>query len=67
MQFGYFVGSIAGGVALAVGGYGAFGGTMAALFLGAAAILAGRPTFARLVVTAGVVAVVVAVPVAGGW
>jgi predicted MFS family arabinose efflux permease len=43
MQFGYFVGSIAGGAALALGGYGAFGGTMGALFLGAAAILAGRP------------------------
>ncbi len=36
MQFGYFAGSIAGGAALAVGGYGAFGATMGALFLAAA-------------------------------
>ena len=43
MQFGYFVGSIAGGAALALGGYGALGGTMAGLFLGAAALLARRP------------------------
>lgn len=43
MQFGYFVGSIAGGVALTVGGYGALGATMGALFLGAAATVAGRP------------------------
>jgi predicted MFS family arabinose efflux permease len=43
MQFGYFVGSITGGVALALGGYSALGGTMAALFLGAAALLARRP------------------------
>ena len=43
MQFGYFVGSIAGGVALALGGYSALGATMGAFFLGAAAILARRP------------------------
>jgi predicted MFS family arabinose efflux permease len=43
MQFGYFVGSIAGGVALTVGGYGALGATMGALFLGAAATVARRP------------------------
>jgi predicted MFS family arabinose efflux permease len=42
MQFGYFVGSSAGGVALAIGGYSAFGASLAALFLGAAAILAHR-------------------------
>jgi len=43
MQFGYFVGSSAGGIALAVGGYGAVGATMATLFLAAAAILGSRP------------------------
>ena len=42
MQFGYFAGSIAGGAALAVGGYGAFGATMSALFLAAAGTLARR-------------------------
>jgi DHA1 family inner membrane transport protein len=40
MQFGYFVGSIAGGLALAIGGYGALGATMGLCFLGAAAMLA---------------------------
>jgi predicted MFS family arabinose efflux permease len=39
MQFGYFVGSIAGGLALAIGGYGALGATMGLGFLGAAAML----------------------------
>jgi predicted MFS family arabinose efflux permease len=39
MQFGYFVGSIAGGAALASGGYGALGATMGVLFLAAAAVL----------------------------
>ncbi len=39
MQFGYFVGSIAGGLALAIGGYGALGATMGLGFLGAAAVL----------------------------
>jgi DHA1 family inner membrane transport protein len=43
MQFGYFVGSIAGGVALTVGGFGAVGATMGALFLGAAATVARPP------------------------
>ena len=43
MQFGYFVGSIAGGAALTVGGYSALGATMGLLFLGAAATLAARP------------------------
>jgi predicted MFS family arabinose efflux permease len=43
MQFGYFVGSIAGGLALAVGGYNALGATMGILFLGAAALVAQRP------------------------
>ena len=39
MQFGYFAGSIAGGAALALGGYSALGATMGLLFLGAAATL----------------------------
>jgi len=39
MQFGYFVGSIAGGAALVLGGYGAVGATMSTLLLGAAALL----------------------------
>jgi predicted MFS family arabinose efflux permease len=43
MQFGYFVGSIAGGLALAVGGYGALGVTMGLFFLSAAAVLVQRP------------------------
>ena len=42
MQFGYFAGSIAGGAALAVGGYSAFGATMGLFFIGAAATLARR-------------------------
>ena len=44
MQFGYFAGSIAAGLALAVGGYGALGATMGLFFLGAAATLVHRPT-----------------------
>jgi DHA1 family inner membrane transport protein len=47
MQVGYFAGSIAGGVALTVGGYGAFGATMGALFLAAAATLAHDPASRR--------------------
>ena len=47
MQFGYFAGSIAGGAALAVGGYGALGATMGLFFLGAAATLVHRPTLQR--------------------
>lgn len=43
MQFGYFVGSIGGGAAIAVGGYDALGATMGGLFVGAATILARRP------------------------
>jgi predicted MFS family arabinose efflux permease len=43
MQFGYFAGSIAGGAALTVGGYGALGATMGVFFLGAAAILVRGP------------------------
>jgi DHA1 family inner membrane transport protein len=43
MQFGYFVGSIAGGLALAVGGYSALGVTMGIFFLGAGATLVQRP------------------------
>jgi hypothetical protein len=39
MQFGYFAGSIAGGAALAVGGYSGVGAAMATLFLGAATTL----------------------------
>jgi predicted MFS family arabinose efflux permease len=48
MQFGYFVGSLAAGTALAVGGYSALGATMGVLSLGAAATLARRgPSFER--------------------
>ena len=43
MQLGYFVGSIAGGAALTLGGYSALGATMGLFFLGAAAMLARRP------------------------
>ena len=43
MQFGSFLGSIAGGLALAVGGYRAFGATMGLVFLGAAAAIAQLP------------------------
>jgi DHA1 family inner membrane transport protein len=39
MQFGYFIGSGAGGAALAVGGYRALGAVMASLFAGAALML----------------------------
>jgi predicted MFS family arabinose efflux permease len=42
MQFGYFLGSIAGGLALAVGGYGAVGLTMSCSFLLASATVARR-------------------------
>jgi predicted MFS family arabinose efflux permease len=42
MQLGYFAGSIAGGAALTVGGYSAFGATMGVFFIGAAATLARR-------------------------
>ncbi len=41
IQLGTFVGSITGGAALALGGYGAYGAAMAGLFLAAAATLAG--------------------------
>jgi predicted MFS family arabinose efflux permease len=44
MQFGYFVGSVAGGAALTVGGYEAFGATMSAFLLGAALLLAHPPS-----------------------
>lgn len=47
MQFGYFVGSIAGGLALAVGGYSALGVTMSLFFLGAGATLVQRPIALR--------------------
>jgi DHA1 family inner membrane transport protein len=40
MQFGYFVGSIAGGLALAVGGFRTLGATMGIGFVGAAAAIA---------------------------
>jgi predicted MFS family arabinose efflux permease len=43
MQFGYFGGSIVGGCALAIGGYGALGAAMGLIFLGAAAALVRRP------------------------
>jgi hypothetical protein len=42
MQFGYFIGSIAAGAALAFGGYTAFGVTMGLLFGAAAATTGGR-------------------------
>jgi predicted MFS family arabinose efflux permease len=42
MQFGYFLGSIAGGVSLALGGYGAVGVTMSGFFLLAAATVSRR-------------------------
>ena len=42
MQFGYFAGSIAGGVALAAGGYEAVGLTMSCFFLSAAATVSRR-------------------------
>jgi DHA1 family inner membrane transport protein len=45
MQFGYFGGSITGGIALTVAGYAAFGFAIGVLFLGAAATLASRPRF----------------------
>jgi len=47
MQFGYFAGSIAGGAALTIGGYGALGATMGLFFLGAAATLVLRPARRR--------------------
>jgi MFS transporter, DHA1 family, inner membrane transport protein len=49
MQFGYFLGSVAGGLALAARGYGAVGLAMSALFmLAAATLLVRRPApFAR--------------------
>jgi predicted MFS family arabinose efflux permease len=43
MQFGYFSGSLAGGLALVAGGYGALGATMGILFLGTAALLVNWP------------------------
>jgi predicted MFS family arabinose efflux permease len=43
LQFGYFAGSLAGGVALTVGGYAALGAVLGLFFLGAAATLARRP------------------------
>jgi predicted MFS family arabinose efflux permease len=43
MQFGYFTGSLAGGVALALGGYPALGAAIATLFLSAALILGQLP------------------------
>lgn len=42
MQFGYFLGSIAGGLALAAGGYDAVGLTMSCFFLAAAATVVRR-------------------------
>ncbi len=39
MQFGYFIGTFAAGVALGVGGYAAFGATIGALFLSSALVL----------------------------
>jgi predicted MFS family arabinose efflux permease len=42
MHFGYFLGSIAGGIALAAGGYSAVGLTMSAFFLIASAVVSQR-------------------------
>lgn len=42
MQFGYFLGAIAGGIAVAVGGYGAVGLTMSGFFLLASATVSRR-------------------------
>lgn len=42
MQFGYFLGSIAGGLALAAGGYDAVGLTMSCFFLLASPIVSRR-------------------------
>jgi DHA1 family inner membrane transport protein len=53
MQLGYVGGSIAGGTALTLGGYGAFGATMGGLFLGAAALLAARPGALRAAAPVG--------------
>lgn len=47
MQFGYFAGSLAAGVALAAGGYAAFGMTIGVLFLSAAFVLGGAPSTRR--------------------
>lgn len=47
MQLGYFVGSSAGGAALALGGYGALGAAMGLLFASSALALARRPARAR--------------------
>ena len=47
MQFGSFLGSIAGGLALAVGGYRALGATMGLVFFGAAAAIAQPPVAQR--------------------
>jgi predicted MFS family arabinose efflux permease len=43
MQFGYFVGSVTGGAALALSGYDALGAVMSAFLLGAAGLLARFP------------------------
>ena len=47
LQLGYFAGSIAGGAALALGGFGAFGAVMGLLFLASALALAQRVGSAR--------------------
>jgi predicted MFS family arabinose efflux permease len=47
MQLGYFVGSSAGGAALALGGYGALGAAMGLLFGSSALALARRTSWAR--------------------
>jgi len=48
VQFGYFAGSIAGGLALALGGFGALGATMGLFFFGAAVAIAQRPVSQRM-------------------
>ena len=47
MQFGYCIGSIAGGIALALGGFRALGATMGLVFFGAAVTLAYQPASQR--------------------
>jgi predicted MFS family arabinose efflux permease len=47
LQFGYLVGSVAGGIALAVEGYGAMGFTFAFLFVVAAVVQSAMPRYLR--------------------
>jgi predicted MFS family arabinose efflux permease len=47
MQFGYFAGSLAGGVALSVGGYAVFGLVVSVVFVAAAGTVAPLPRLFR--------------------